>query len=242
MKKAWLVALVGLVLTNVALAEDDLAGVEKKIIESWYKHESMTAKMTGETQFEMPGMTMQQKSTGTVEMLRKGEKTMSRMEMKMSTTRKMGDNEMKSDDTMLSVADGEFNYVLSDTMGQKMAIKSKADPMSSGEPRAMFEQLKKDHTLKLLPEEMVGADKTYVIEATPKQSSGQPGEPTRMVMFFAQADGVMRKMVMFTGEKPMTTMTWTDVKFDAKIDPERFIFKAPEGVVVQDMTSMPTGQ
>jgi outer membrane lipoprotein-sorting protein len=36
--------------------------------------------------------------------------------------------------------------------------------------------------------------------------------------------------------KPMTTMTYTDIKINPDIPADRFVFKAPEGVQVQDMS------
>ena len=38
----------------------------------------------------------------------------------------------------------------------------------------------------------------------------------------------------------MMTTKYTDIKLNEKIDPERFVFTAPEGVQVMDMTNTPT--
>jgi len=38
----------------------------------------------------------------------------------------------------------------------------------------------------------------------------------------------------------MMTLKYTNVKFDAPIDPKRFKFEAPEGVTIQDQTKKKT--
>jgi outer membrane lipoprotein-sorting protein len=57
-------------------------------------------------------------------------------------------------------------------------------------------------------------------------------------MYYSQEHGVPVKSVMYGPDgKPITTMTFSDYKFDVKIDPQRFVFKAPEGVQVIDQTA-----
>jgi outer membrane lipoprotein-sorting protein len=44
-------------------------------------------------------------------------------------------------------------------------------------------------------------------------------------------------MVTYTPDgKPMNTMTYSDIKINDKISPDRFVFKAPPGVEVQDLS------
>ena len=221
--------------TAVASA-DDLEAVQKKIHAAWEKQKSMTGKMAMITHMELGGMAMDGKGDGTVEFLRDGAKVKTRTDMKSTMTRKMGDQETKMEQSMLYVSDGEFGYTLTEMMGQKSAVKSKVDPRMTGEPKGMFEELAKDYILKLLPEETVDGLKTYVIEATPKEKDAA-GPGTRMLLGFHQDSGFVVKMQMFgADEKPMTTMTYSDLKFDTKIDPEHFKFKAPDGVTVMDQT------
>ena len=242
-KHVMLVLMAGMALSLTAQAAvgEELAAVEKKICASWEKHKSMTGKMTMEMQMEQGSMVMESKGEGTHEIMRKGEQVLSRTEMKNTMVQKMGEQEMKMSQEVTIIVDGEFAYTLSvqDMMGQqtKMAVKSDIDPQMSGDPKALFEQLAKDNELKLLPEETVDGKKVYVIAATPKERPAAPGAPSKTVFHFDQQDGYMVKMVTYTAEdKPLTTVSYSDVKLGVDLQPSRFVFEAPEGVQVIDQT------
>jgi outer membrane lipoprotein-sorting protein len=222
---------------SLAVAQDDLKAVEKKIIAGWEKHKSTTAKFTSVTHIEMGEVVSDSKSHGTLELMRKGDKWLLRQEMKTVTTQKFGEQENKMEQEVLSIMDGEYAYTLTDMAGQKMAFKTKIDPKTTGDPTSTFETLRKDHELKLLPEETIDGSKVYVIEATPKEKATAGYGKT--VYYYQQESGVLVKMVAYGEDgKPQMTMTYTDIKLDVDIKPERFVFKAPPGVEVIDQTSV----
>ena len=232
-------------LATVAVA-DELEAVEKKIQAAWSQHKSMTARVTTVSRMEQAGQVMDGKGDGTYEFLRKGEQLLSRMELKNSMTQKMGEQEMKMEQQVTMVVDGTYAYTLSDQatefMGNKMppqvmAMKMDIEPEMSGEPSKMFADLHKDHDVKLLPAETVNGKQAYVFEATPKEKA--PGNPAaKMLLYFDQANGFTVKMVVQSEDgKPIQTITYEDVKLDVDIDPDRFVFKAPEGVEVMDQTT-----
>ena len=222
-----------------AVAEDDLATVEKKIQTAWDHHKSMTAKLTMSTHMEMGKMVIDGSGEGTIEFLRADGKVHMRTEMRMTSTQKMGDQDHKAEQIMLNIVDGDVMYTLTDTMGQKSATKAKTDPKMSGDPGAVFEELHKSHQIKLLPEETVDGAKVYVISATPNEPG--PAGAGRIVFYFHQEAGIVVKMLMYgEGEKPVTTVSYSDVKREVKVDAERFKFTAPEGVQVIDQTAAPS--
>ncbi|MBU0717601.1 MAG: hypothetical protein KJ749_05070 [Planctomycetes bacterium] len=215
-------------LSTNALADETLESVEKKIVGNWTKLTSMSAKTT--TEMIHPSMSM--KSEGTLEYLSQDGKELFRLEMKV-------DQEMagqKTQGTITSVADGEFVYNVTDMMGQTMAIKQKGDSFQNFPGgRQMFDNLREKNTLQLLPDEKLGDQVTYVIEVKPKEAS--PSPMARMKLFFAKDTGMVVKMMAFdSGEQPMMTATYHDVTLNPKISPDRFVFTAPEGVQVMDMT------
>ncbi|MGD8453952.1 MAG: outer membrane lipoprotein-sorting protein [Phycisphaerae bacterium] len=223
------------VIVAPALGED-LPTIEKKVIESWQKHRSMTAKINLTTHMEMPGMAMDGKGSGIVEVMKKENKIYLRMELKNEMTQKMGEEESKMEQEMTTIIDGEYAHTLTDMMGQKMAVKTAIDPKMTGDPTLLFEDLKKNYELKVLPDETVESVKTYVIEATPKDKAENAGM-SKMTLYFSQDNGVQIKMVMFDANgQPMTTFTYSDIKLDVDINPDRFVFKAPPGVQVMDQT------
>ena len=222
------VAISLLTLQAGALAGETLESVEKKIIEQWSKLKSMSAKTTME--MTMQGMSM--KSDGTTEYLNDQGKEKYRMDMKMEQS--FGDQKMEG--SVSTISDGTFVYNLNDMMGQKMAMKQKADSLQ-GAPggRQMFDNMKKNSELTLLPDEKIDGQAAYVIESKPKSPGPQPMSKSKM--YFAKDSGIMIKMVGLDAEgKAIMTMNVKDVKLNPKISPDRFVFKAPEGVQVMDMT------
>jgi len=222
---------------TAALA-DDLEAVEKRIVEAWGKHKSMTAKITTVNHVQAGDMTIDAKGEGTLETSRQGDKQFIRMELKNTMVRKTGEQETKMDQPTTLIADGEFAYTTNEAMGKPMVVKTKIDSMMTGEPKALLEQFRKQYELKLMPEETLDGRKVFVIAGTPKEKATMPGMPVKMVLNFDQEHGVLLKVAGLAEDgKPVSTMAYSDVKFDVKLDPDRFKFKVPEGVEVMDRTS-----
>ena len=230
-------AALGLLATG-ALA-DDLASVEKKISAGWKNYKTMSAKVVLSQHMNMGGMSMETNGNGTQELMRQGDKTLSRFELKMAMTRKMGEQEMKMEQEMLQIIDGDITHMLVDAMGQKTAFKSKTKDSDASDPELMFAAMHKDSEVKLLPEETIAGAKMYVIESTPKEKAASPGAPQKTIMYFNQATCQLVKMIAHdqTGA-PMMTMEYSDFKFDEPIDPDRFKFVLPEGVQLMDQTKV----
>jgi outer membrane lipoprotein-sorting protein len=225
----WLVSLTGAVIWA-----DDLATVEKDLTRAWDKTKSMTAKITMTTNMDMGGKPLESKGDGTLEMLHKGDKIYMRMELKTTMPQPVGAT--ATEQSMLTILDGEYAWTLSETMGQKMAMKTKPDARMMGDPKSTFAELRKDHELKLLPDETVDGTKVYVIEATPKDTGGTP---SKTLLYFGKDHGMLVKTLVQNPEgKPTMTMTYTDIKYDVDINPDRFVFKPPPGVEVQDLTKL----
>jgi outer membrane lipoprotein-sorting protein len=218
----------------IAVAGDTLEAVEKKLVDSWSKIESMTAKLTLSVEMDTGDTKGTTKGEGVIEYMTKDGKTMFRNDMKMTQSMPPTPETQSSTST---VFDGDFIYMLQESMGQKMAFKSKAEEGGYGKPggKEMFENLRQQNELKLLPDEKVDGKDVYVIEATAKTPT--PTGPTTMNVYFHKDTGMMVKMVgIDKSGKAMLTMTYSDMKINPKISPDRFVFKAPEGVTVMDMT------
>ena len=237
MRNRTVVILVAVLLGWVATAGagDTLESVEKKLTEKSKTVKALTADVSMVTDMAFPGGSSKSKSTGTLEFLKKGDMFLSRMEINTVSTQKYGEQETKMESSTQTILDGEFAYVLADQMGQKMAMKQKADNMQGADAETMFRTLRKDHDLKLLPDSTVDGQAVYVIEATPKSAATGAG---KSVSYFAKDSGLVVKMVNFNPQgQPMSEMTYTSIKVNPKIDPDRFVFKAPAGVQVMDMTT-----
>lgn len=226
--------LMALSLTGVVQAQS-LEDVEKKLIEAHSKLKSYTSKTKTVQNFDMGGNKMSSDYGGTVEWKRDGDKQMFRTEMKGTTTQSMGGTDNKMEVSVLMISDGNFLYTLSEQMGQKMATKQKPDTAMTGDPQKLFEKIRADNDVKVLPDEKVDGASTIVLEVTPKDSADGP--VAKSVMYFAKDTGINVKVVGKDKEgKEVFTNTSTDIKVNTEIPKDRFVFTAPEGVQVMDMT------
>jgi outer membrane lipoprotein-sorting protein len=222
------------ILAPLALAED-LADVEKKISDAWEKHSSMSAKVSVVGNVKMEEGETKTTGQGTYEMLRKDGKDLIRTEMTTAIVSTIAGQEMKTEQKSLTIVESDFAYSLAEVMGQKMATKTAVTEQHASDPANVFRTLREQFTLKLLPSETVDGQETWVVEATPKDTS-QAGGPGRIVIWFRH-DGAIAKQVTYDAAgKPLMTVTYSDLKFDVKLDPERFVFKLPDGVQLMDMT------
>ncbi len=241
-KRIGMLLLAGLIVGHGAAAAwaDDLGAAEKQICQAWEKQRSMTAKLTMVSNIDAGGTMMEGKGEGTIEYVHKGDKTYLRMELKSTMPQPVG-ADTKTEQNMLTIIDGDYAWTLSETMGQKMAMKTKIDLRTTGDPKTLFAEYRKDYELKLLPDDTVDGKKTYVIEATQKEKAG--GNVSRTLLYFDKDNGGMLKMAVQTPDgKPTMTMSYSDVKYDVNISPDRFVFKAPPGVEVQDLTKVEPAQ
>jgi len=235
-----LAAIAFLFVTSVsaAVADEKLDAIEKEIATKWKSVNSMTAKMEMIMEMDQGGMKMKNTIKATVEYLRKGEKMLSRMDGQAERVMDMGGQKNTMTTPMLTVTDGEFTHMLFEQMGQKMCVKTKADEDTlAGE--AMFKMFRENYNLTVADDEEINGDKCWVVNATPKEA-GKPGQPAKMVYYFRQKDGATIQWLGYdpSGKQVMTT-TYTDVKFNEKLDPKRFEFQVPEGVQVMDQTGAP---
>ncbi len=227
--------LMAVALTGVVRA-DEIEDVEKKLVEAHSKMKTYTSKTKTVQNFDMgQGNKMSSEYGGNIEWKRDGEKQMFRTEMKGTTTTSMGGTDNKMEVSVLMVSDGSFLYTLSEQMGQKMATKQKPDTAMTGDPKKLFEKIHADNTVKMLPEEKVDGMSVIVFEVTPKDVAGSP--VAKSIMYFAKDTGINVKVVGKDKDgKDVFTNTSTDVKLNTEIAGDRFVFKAPEGVQVMDMT------
>ncbi len=217
-------------------AGDTIESVSKAIRESCGKVKSLSAKTRTESELGGAGYKHKSLSEGRFEMLRKGDKMLTRIESKDTSTTEINGKPEKREGTTLVVMDGEFTWSYIQSNGEKNVFKMKSPPTMEQDP---LEQYGKTHTLEVLPDEKVDGADAYVVKATPKASGG-PAPVGKIVVSYRKDCGFAVKIVTFDGsDKVMSTTTYSDVKIDPAIGPDRFVFKVPEGVKVTDMTQAP---
>lgn len=218
-------------------AADTLESVEKAITDKVAKLNSYSMKNTFKQDMETAEYSNKAEGHSTLEAQKSGEVWLFRMEGTQKMTMKMGGQETKNDGTSLMVCDGKFNWFLSENNGQKMCMKSKADKMTNIITKEYFDEMRKTHDVKLGADESVDGKSCWTIEFSAKEPT--PGGPNVMIMNFDKDTGLNLKMVGKDDKgKVIMTSSTTDVKVNPSIAADRFTFKVPEGVQVQDMTQM----
>jgi outer membrane lipoprotein-sorting protein len=222
----------GIMFVAVPASAETVEEVGKKIADASSKLKSFSAKTTMVTEMKQEGFSMSSKAEGTSEMLRKGEDFLSRSEIKTIMETNAGGNVSKQESTVLTISDGAYTYSVSDTGGMKTAQKVKMQKLDQKDP---FKVWKDSADLKLLPDATVDGRAVWVIEAAPKGPAAAAQGKT--VLSFDKETGQMIKMIANSPDgKPMTTLTLSDLKVNADIPADRFVFKAPAGVEVQDLS------
>ncbi len=226
-------------MSTVALAvvlpvqAEELSAVVAKLDKAWKQQKSIAAKMDIETHIEMGPMSVDGKGTGTFELLNKDGKQYVRVEIENKLVQKTGDKESTMVQKQMLVVDGKYAYRFQQMGERKMAVKSDIDEAVVGGPKSMLDDYAEQHDLKVLPPETIDGAKACVIEATPKQKDRK----NKAVLYFQEKSGVLVRMVQYgPDEKPITTVSYHDIKLGTDIDPGHFVFKAPEGVEVVDQT------
>ncbi len=203
---------------------------------------SLCYKLHATTEFTSPGMSAKTENDQTVEILRQGEKALLRIDIKATTVQQIGAEKQKSESTTLMITDREYTYTYTDGMGQRNATRQKLDPAKAISPldtMGRFKEMEKDFAMKRLPDETVNGKSCYVIETSPKDAaSAMPTMRTRS--YFDKATGVSVKSASYDSDgKVVFSSTTTDIKIDQPISPDRFKFKPPEGVPVEEITPEP---
>jgi outer membrane lipoprotein-sorting protein len=227
---------------GAAARADDLAAAEKQIIRNWQKHRSLKASVTRHEGTEARGNRAARRGEGTFESLRKGGRALFRYEMNSTWKIMAGEREAIVENKILIVGDGKYQYELSDNIGWKSACKRKPDPIVRADVvipadiKALFERLRADYQLELLEEDSVDGHDAFVIEATRKSRRGGATRK-RQAYYFSKEHGMLLKLEERDRKgKAISSLMYTDLEFDTEIDPKRFEFQAPEGVIVEDKT------
>lgn len=233
-----LIVAVVAIATGHVLAGETLESVEKKIVEQWEKHRSVSASFAMTQNMETSGMKADSTSEGTYEYMKDGERHLYRMDMTTTMVQDLGGQTMKSLSKIMMIDDGEFQYTLAEVqqLNEPMVIKAKSNPTKiNGCGKAMFDSLHKQYDLKLMPDKTVSGKSVYVIQGTPKATSSAPRGG--FFYYFRKDIGMPVKIVYLDKDgKTVQTMTYSDIKLNAKIDRNRFVFKAPDGAQFKDTT------
>lgn len=221
------------IIPSIALA-DELATVQKSIVENFRKLKSVRCKTKSVIEMSAEGFKQNSTGEGVMELVRRDGKMFLRQETKESGSTEMAGQSQKTEGTNLMISDGDIIWTLTESNGQKNATKMKATADWDIDP---FEAGKEHFEYKLMPEEKVDGVDCYVMEM--KSKSPDAASQGRALQYITKDHGFTVKQVTFDPtNKPISTVTMTGVEYNVDINPDRFKFTPPAGVEVMDMTSM----
>ncbi len=227
------VSLLGLLAVGALAGEVET--LERRIQAAWDQHKSFTCRHTMWSHRVEGEVTMSGEGEGSVEVLRKGETVLYRIEMKTSFTRSTEADEITMGLTATIIVDDEREYLVQDFDGPVRYVIIPINPRVVPGPKAVFEVLRENADLKVLPEETVADQPAFVVEGT-RRSVGSD-QTTKIVAYFAKDTGVLLKQVNFGIDgAPMERREYLDYKFNVDLDPQRFVFAPPPDADVLDYT------
>lgn len=210
----------------------DLAGVREQLVAAWKSTRSVTAAM--EMHAEGPAPTRQR---GTYEMKSEGDRRLVRVELTLVDPIAKGSSGGTGAPRITSISDGENTYVLSEQEGQASARKSPLDPSMHMDPVSFFTQMEEHGVMELLPDEAVDGRAVVVIRVVPKGGDLSDGYVN---YYIAKDCGLITQMIATESATGTTTRaTLTRIQLNTDIPSERFVFRAPPGVEVQETITSP---
>lgn len=233
-----------LAFATVVQAEQTVASVEADVEAKWAQINGFTAKTTTDAAVPAGPMTMKSRATGNLECLKQGEKTLFRLDMVNKIDMGIplpGALAGAAEQKVLSVFDGENLYNEMEALGQRHVFKMTGDSAQKDSPAAgksMFESFRDKGELKLLPDATVDGAPVYVIEILPNDELKQnaPTPVGSLKVYISKELGLQVKMEVFDEKGAATSTTvYSDINTKADLKPERFVYKVPEGVTVQEM-------
>jgi outer membrane lipoprotein-sorting protein len=174
---------------------------------------------------------------GTYEQLSEGEVTKFRMDLKNSIVTESNHKIVESgQSSILVVCSGYLVYTLTENQEEKNAVKNISKPSQCfATSKAFFDALFRENYVRLLPDDKVDGHEVWVIESTPKQMIG--GQPVKTVHYILKDCGLRVKTTGHNVDGAQVQVSLlSDIKFDTGIKPDRFVFKAPSGVRIIDIS------
>ena len=230
-----LVALgLGLITASAGAADtpavsDTVDSVEKVLLERWEKVSSLQADLIVEATYAFAPNVPPANVTGrgAAEYLKKGGAPLSRLELVLDMT-----------DTIrlanfVGIYDGKDAYVTRELLGkietEKVAAGADVGVVPPG-GKALFDALRKDFVLTLLPGEVIGGKEVYVMEAKGTKVSSAAVRISKLRLYFSKESGIIVKVIVWNDQgQVLGAITTSNVRINVPIAETRFRYIAPDG-------------
>lgn len=221
--------------TDAANSQPTLDQVMNRIVELWNQHKTVSASFLMTGRQNRGGTQMSVRVEGAFEYAKDERGSLYRRELRTVLRQGVDASDIVLESTELLVDDTESLHRLttSSLRPGPMATKSQSKPVVAARGGAdLFEQLRRQSDLSLLPNETIDGTECYVIETIRR---GAPAMIVRAHYYFRKSDGIRLQYVGFGPDNLEVQRTiYSDIKVNETIDPKRFKFEAPAGVRVID--------
>lgn len=174
--------------------------------------------------------------TRQIEWMRKGASFLYRAQNQTILFQSDAHGTSRRETTSTTVSDGASVVQLTDQDGTVSATRQKADVTVTPDVSAMFAVLRKDSTLKRLPDVKVGLDDCYAIQVVPKEKKGS--DILQTMIYFRKDIGLdVRTVVYGKDNQPIYTSTTSAVRLNPTLPPDRFLVVLPDGVELKGQTA-----
>jgi outer membrane lipoprotein-sorting protein len=224
---------------------ESVEDVEAKIIDFVGRANTYTADLQVSGQAKQQGMTLGITGGAIIEYMKKDGKPLFRIDGAVSAT----GAPVPIDATLLGVGDGTNLYLQTSAMGQQMVMKFPTPPSAEFTPdkaKTAFESLHSQFDVALLRKETLDGLDAYVFEMTPKPGSDvtaslqKAGEDFAKLKVYLTKDFTtqMRVAMLDKSNAPKFTLSVKNINLSPSLSADRFVYKAPEGVKVMDMSDL----
>lgn len=217
-----------------ARAADTIQAVEKELLQKWQQVDSMIAKIERHRELRTPDGTVRKRAAGTYEFLKLDGRLVYRVDMSSRTTNYLKGNDTMLDVDVVSIHDGQFVYTVTEIEGETSAVKTTPTAAPNFDLKWSFAEMHKDHVLTLNKDADIEGEPVYVIQAKPMD---RKTFIDRQLYYYSKETGALLKTETIDNDRRVIIMTeYTDIKINVGIPAERFVFHAPPGVRVTDLT------
>lgn len=228
-------ALFTLVFAANAWTDEALDTAKNDLSTKWDAVKSFSATLEIKMEVRRGESTVSAAGTGKVECLKKDGRELSRVEMEVNASAPGANSETaRVTQRSLRVYDGAALFTENSMMGKTRTSKTtKGTSNIVGGGKALFDQLEKNYTLYVRPNEKTGDRVARVIEGEPKPDAPQKAQPSRFY-FDSDSGALLKSEILDNTGKPQITTTVKDITINPVISEDRFKYQPPDGVTVLD--------
>ena len=222
-------------------AQDTLESVQRELAEKWSGVQSFSATMRVKADVARSGISAKTDLTGPI-VLERTDDGRARYRSELEGKVKGGPfGILRFRLRMLTVSDGETVYAESRIRNKVSVLKTRPQQKPDSSPGGGGERLeaaRQKHDLRLLPSGTLGGRPVYVIEGRPKaDAASEMPEVARVLMYFDRETGIQLHIAALDKkDKPLTELSFTDVRLNPAVSPSIFRYTVPEGAEVVDKT------